>query len=62
MSRKGNDMKTNGSIHLRFIHSSSASFTLPILRKPLQPALLPFSHKKFPFKEAKCECERAFQR
>jgi hypothetical protein len=39
-------MKTTGHVHLRFVHTSRANFTLPILRKPIQPVLLPFSSKK----------------
>lgn len=39
-------MKTTGHVHLRFIHTSRANFTLPIVRKPIQPVLLPFSSKK----------------
>jgi hypothetical protein len=39
-------MRTNGHIPLRFLHSQSANFTLPIQKKPLATTLLPFSLKK----------------
>jgi hypothetical protein len=55
-------MKVNGQIPLRFIHSESANFTLPIQKKALQPTLFPFSSKKLAHKAPKDECERHFQR
>jgi hypothetical protein len=39
-------MKTTGYVHLRFVHTSRANFTLPIVKKPIHPVLLPFSSKK----------------
>jgi hypothetical protein len=52
------DMKTTNPIPLRFSHSERASFTLPIQRKALQPALFPFSSKKLTMKGVKDESAR----
>lgn len=51
-------MKTNGQVPLRFLHSLSANFTLPIQRKPLNAALLPFSLKKTSAKGERIEMEQ----
>ena len=51
-------MRGNGQIPLRFLHSVSANFTLPIRRKPLSTALLPFSLKKISLKPEKQDCNR----
>ena len=40
-------MRSNGHIPLRFLHSVSENFTLPIRRKALSTKLYPFSLKKF---------------
>jgi len=45
-TRKVNDMKATGQVPLRFLHSLSANFTLPIRKKPMATTLLPFSLKK----------------
>ena len=52
-------MRTNGQVPLRFLHSLSANFTLPIQRKPLAATLLPFSLKKTSAKDEKPEMERS---
>jgi hypothetical protein len=39
-------MKATGQVPLRFLHSLSANFTLPIRKKPMATTLLPFSLKK----------------
>lgn len=39
-------MRVTGHIPLRFLHSESANFTLPILKKPILTSLFPFSVKK----------------
>ena len=39
-------MRTQMSIPLRFLHSNSANFTLPITRKSLPLAIYPFCIKK----------------
>src|SRR5437868_5138745 len=44
--RKCKHMKSSGHVHLRFVHSNRANFTLPIVKKPIHPVLLPFSCKK----------------
>jgi hypothetical protein len=44
--RKASNMKVPGQIPLRFLHSGSGNFTLPIHKKPISTALLPFSLKK----------------
>jgi len=51
-------MRVTGHIPLRFLHSLSANFTLPIQKKPLSTSLLPFSLKKIPLKEEKHGSER----
>jgi hypothetical protein len=51
-------MKSTGHVHLRFIHSNRANFTLPIIKKPIHPVLLPFSSKKL--KRIKYEPEQTF--
>ena len=51
-------MRTNGQVPLRFLHSLSANFTLPIQRKPLAAALLPFSLKKLSATSEKPELEQ----
>jgi len=55
-------MKLINHIPLRFIHSPSANFTLRINRKPVQPALFPFSSKKLTGKDAQYEWERIHPR
>src|SRR5262249_38986284 len=44
--RNTSNMRVSGQIPLRFLHSLSANFTLPIQKKPLSTVLLPFSLKK----------------
>lgn len=39
-------MRVTEHIPLRFLHSESANFTLPILKKPISTSLFPFSVKK----------------
>jgi len=51
-------MRTNGQVPLRFLHTLSANFTLPIQRKPLTAALLPFSLKKASAKSEKLDVEQ----
>jgi len=47
------DMRATGHIPLRFLHSLSGNFTLPIQRKPIEMALFPFSLKKLNYKSEK---------
>lgn len=56
--RKVSQMKTTGQVPLRFLHTGSANFTLPIQRKPIAASLLPFSLKKTTGKIPKIEMER----
>jgi hypothetical protein len=58
LARKTIDMRTTAHIPLRFLHSQSANFTLPIQKKPLATALLPFSLKKTSGKSEKFAYER----
>jgi hypothetical protein len=58
LTRKAIDMKANGHIPLRFLHTLSANFTLPIQKKPLATMLLPFSLKKISAKADKPGSER----
>ena len=59
-SQKGKaKMKLISHVPLRFIHSSSANFTLRIKKKPVQPHLFPFSSKKLTVKEVKYEWARS---
>ena len=51
-------MKTTGQVPLRFLHTGSANFTLPIQRKPIAASLLPFSLKKTTGKIPKIDIER----
>jgi hypothetical protein len=44
--RNASKMQNTGQIPLRFLHTLSANFTLPIHKKPLSTTLLPFSLKK----------------
>jgi hypothetical protein len=44
--RKMELMKNNGQIPLRYVHTGSVNFTLPVNQKPLAATLLPFSLKK----------------
>jgi hypothetical protein len=57
-TRKASDMRSNGHIPLRFLHSQSANFTLTIQKKPLATALLPFSLKKTSGKADKLGSDR----
>jgi hypothetical protein len=57
-TRKASDMRTIGHIPLRFLHSQSANFTLPIHKKPIATTLLPFSLKKISGKSDKLASER----
>lgn len=52
-------MKTTGQIPLRFLHTGSANFTLPIQHKPLAATLLPFSLKKTTGKIPKIDSGRS---
>ena len=56
--RKASHMKATGQVPLRFLHTGSANFTLPIQRKPLTTSLLPFSLKKTTGKIPKIDVER----
>ena len=51
------NMRTNGHVPLRFNYAEGVSFTLPIRKKALHPALFPFSAKKLIGKDAKNEYE-----
>jgi len=51
-------MKVPGQIPLRFLHSGSGNFTLPIHKKPISTALLPFSLKKVAEKPDKHATQR----
>ncbi len=51
-------MKTSAQVPLRFLHTGSANFTLPIQRKPIAASLLPFSLKKTTGKIPKIDMER----
>lgn len=44
--RNTNDVRVTGQIPLRFVHSISGNFTLPIQHKRIVTELLPFSLKK----------------
>lgn len=44
--RKMELMKTIGQIPLRYVHTGSVKFTLPVHQKPIAATLLPFSLKK----------------
>ena len=57
-AKRDNEMKTIINIPLRYHHSLRASFTLPIVRKAVQPQLFPFSSKKLTNKGSKCELEQ----
>jgi len=54
-SERQSDMKITNHVPLRFLHSSSANFTLRIQKKPVNPYLFPFSSKKLASKEVKYE-------
>jgi hypothetical protein len=45
-TQNASNMRSTGQIPLRFLHSQSANFTLPIQKKPMATSLLPFSLKK----------------
>jgi len=53
IKRKASDMRATGQIPLRFLHSLSANFTLPIQKKAVTTTLLPFSLKKVSAKPEK---------
>lgn len=57
-NRNGSHMRTSNPIPLRFLHTVSANFTLPIQQKPLATSLLPFSLKKATVKLPRIESER----
>ncbi len=44
--RKIEVMKTIGQIPLRYVHTGSVNFTLPVHQKPIAPTSLQFSLKK----------------
>ena len=44
--RKTSIMRATGHIPLRFLHSASVNFTLPIQKKSVSSTLFPFSLKK----------------
>jgi hypothetical protein len=47
------EMRATGHIPLRYFHSLSANFTLPIQRRPITASLLPFSLKRVSLKHLK---------
>jgi hypothetical protein len=55
--RKMELMKTIGQIPLRYVHTGSVNFTLPVHQKPLAATLLPFSLKKATGKIRRVELE-----
>ena len=59
---KAPEMRTNGHIQLRYFHSLSANFTLPIQRRPITAVLLPFSLKRVSEKEVRNTHERSHVR
>ena len=61
MRNEKEQLKSAGQVPLRLIYARSVSFTLPIQRKELHPALFPFSSKKLTSKDAKDECDRQLQ-
>jgi len=50
-------MKSTSHIPLQLMYLESVSFSLPIHKKALQPALQPFSSKKLTGKGAKYDCQ-----
>lgn len=56
--RKMELMKTIGQIPVRYVHTGSVNFTLPVHQKPLAASLLPFSLKKTTGKIPRLELER----
>lgn len=55
--RKLELMKNIGQIPLRYVHSGSVNFTLPVHQKPIEASLLPFSLKKTGIKTPRVELE-----
>jgi len=51
-------MRATVTIPLRYFHSGSGNFTLPIRRKPITAALYPFSLKKLAFEGGEKEAQR----
>ncbi len=60
--RKIEVMKTIGLIPLRYVHTGSVNFTLPVHQKPIAPSILPSSLKKTTGKLVKMDGERTHLR
>ena len=56
------DMRVTAHIPLRYFHSLSANFTLPIQHRPIAATLLPFSLKRISLKDLRNGQEKALDR